>query len=608
MLQWADACAHGRWTPLSRARALRWYRKAAAAGSAEAMFELAWLDRWHWELSAKQSRRRERHRRFWLRQAALAGLPGAQHQYGEELLAHPETESEGLRWIERAAEGWNPEAMRLLAARAEQGAEPDLAEAFQWKYLARQASYSPDNEPLEAWQAWRSQLDRETRVAGKERVLAWLARHPKPVHESVSTGDRKVVEAHERPVGKILADAHDEPYAPLRTFEEARAAADGVVIAEGDYGGQIYFTCPARLVRCDEALLWQLLEDVDATQWGSVQEGSASLYFERLPVGSGVWGGMGGGQVVEGVWVHDDLRDQGDDGAIRDVLEGRRRFFEQPTDEQIRERAAAGDAVSLFRMAEWAREGAHGEPMSPELRVARLEQAAELGHEGAMAQLANIFEFGHQGLPADPVRALRWLLKLEQSDRIWGRGWTVTALGRHYEHGLGVPRDGEKAMAYYRLAVRSPDDFVALGMRYLRGGLVPVDADAALQCFKRAAEEYEYGAPYFAMGLLYHHGWGKPRDPALARRYFEQAARHDHAPAILHLAWLLARGQGGPVDLSEALFWALGAEDLGDRRAGRVVVCLKARMDPCEFRLVQGRWRAMQPPPRRPPPRPRRRR
>jgi len=40
-----------------------------------------------------------------------------------------------------------------------------------------------------------------------------------------------------------------------------------MVIFEGDYGGQIYATCPASLVRCSEETLQGLLRDLDTVGW-----------------------------------------------------------------------------------------------------------------------------------------------------------------------------------------------------------------------------------------------------------------------------------------------------------------------------------------------------
>ena len=90
----------------------------------------------------------------------------------------------------------------------------------------------------------------------------------------------------------------------FHSLEEAREASDGVVIMEGDYGGQIYLTCPVRLVKCTEETLKRLLSKIDKGEWDCNEGGGASMSFGRAKPGDGVSGGMGGGEVQEGLWMH----------------------------------------------------------------------------------------------------------------------------------------------------------------------------------------------------------------------------------------------------------------------------------------------------------------
>lgn len=78
-----------------------------------------------------------------------------------------------------------------------------------------------------------------------------------------------------------------------------------VVVMEGDWGGQIYLTVPRAVVACTEDVLHQLLADIDAIQWQEPE--GASLYVDQYRAGDGVLGGMGGGLVTEGVWLHERL-------------------------------------------------------------------------------------------------------------------------------------------------------------------------------------------------------------------------------------------------------------------------------------------------------------
>lgn len=89
----------------------------------------------------------------------------------------------------------------------------------------------------------------------------------------------------------------------FKSLEAAKKVPDACVVMEGDWGGQIYLTCPARLVMCDEETLKKLLAKIDGAEWGCNEGDGSSLYFERVKKG-GVTGGMGGGEVRDGLWIH----------------------------------------------------------------------------------------------------------------------------------------------------------------------------------------------------------------------------------------------------------------------------------------------------------------
>jgi len=141
-----------------------------------------------------------------------------------------------------------------------------------------------------------------------------IARHP------------KVIPDHERPLGFIASITNNEDFKPLKSLEEAKLRPDGVVILQGDEGGQIYLSCPARHVMCSEDVLRQLLSDIDSREWKC--EEISDVFFEELPVGSGIWGGMGGGIVVDGIWVHERLADIR--SSIEAVIQGKKNRIIEP--------------------------------------------------------------------------------------------------------------------------------------------------------------------------------------------------------------------------------------------------------------------------------------
>ena len=121
-----------------------------------------------------------------------------------------------------------------------------------------------------------------------------------------------------------MSDAHGLPYRPLRSMSEARSFADGVVILEGDDGGQVYVVCAASMVKCSEESLSELLRDLDEIAWPGNDADMAKVFYERRAAESDVAGGTGGAVVAEGIWIHDEFIKLRLGDAIREVLEGKR--------------------------------------------------------------------------------------------------------------------------------------------------------------------------------------------------------------------------------------------------------------------------------------------
>jgi hypothetical protein len=127
---------------------------------------------------------------------------------------------------------------------------------------------------------------------------------------------------HEDGLRRMIADARGTRYDAVRSLAEARRGEDFAVVMQGDDGGSIYLTCPASLIRCDEATLQRLLLDLDRHVWND--PGSAALFYERAPVGTGIAGGTGGGLVAAGVWLHPELEAKSLRPAVEEVMAGRR--------------------------------------------------------------------------------------------------------------------------------------------------------------------------------------------------------------------------------------------------------------------------------------------
>jgi hypothetical protein len=127
---------------------------------------------------------------------------------------------------------------------------------------------------------------------------------------------------HESALRKLMALAEGRSYVGFASLAETKADPNGVVILEGDDGGQIYVVARAEQVSCSPAALDQLLHDLDLINWEGNEEDSARIVFERKTVGAGIAGGMGGAIVTREIWVHPTLILLELDDEIRAVLHG----------------------------------------------------------------------------------------------------------------------------------------------------------------------------------------------------------------------------------------------------------------------------------------------
>jgi hypothetical protein len=122
------------------------------------------------------------------------------------------------------------------------------------------------------------------------------------------------------PVRYIVSQAHGQTYKPLMSFSDAKQTENSVVIMEGDWGGQIYLTCPLNLVSCDEEVLKKLLDYLDGIVWACNEGEGKGIYYEVKCPGEGVSGGMGGGVVLPELWVHDEFLNI--KGTIQKIIDG----------------------------------------------------------------------------------------------------------------------------------------------------------------------------------------------------------------------------------------------------------------------------------------------
>ena len=117
----------------------------------------------------------------------------------------------------------------------------------------------------------------------------------------------------------MMAESQGQSYKYFSTLSQA-IANKAIVILQGDYAGQIYLTCPAEKVKCSEADLQLLLEYLDAKAWKDLN--AAGIFYESYPGDRTVSGGMGGGLVINGVWLHSRFVDMGIKDSVESFIVG----------------------------------------------------------------------------------------------------------------------------------------------------------------------------------------------------------------------------------------------------------------------------------------------
>jgi hypothetical protein len=148
--------------------------------------------------------------------------------------------------------------------------------------------------------------------------------------------------AHYSGVRFLSAKGKGVPYQAFVSLDEARQHPDAAAIMEGDYGGQIYFTCPVKRIACSEGTLQKLLADLNSLAWNDGER----VYYEVLPFLSGVWGGMGGGAVIDGVWIHEEFELAGLKPEVEAVVYGRQERIAEPAMREAENRIEAFDRAA----------------------------------------------------------------------------------------------------------------------------------------------------------------------------------------------------------------------------------------------------------------------
>ena len=146
-----------------------------------------------------------------------------------------------------------------------------------------------------------------------------------------------------------------------------------------------------------------------------------------------------------------------------------------------------------------------------------------------------------------------------------GNAYIMYRLGRMYAAGIGVARDENEAVRWYRKGANAGNlqATTALAIALLEGRGTGKDPQEAVRLLKLAADKDNLDAMY-RLGALYAQGAIVSKDALEAVRLFTKASEAGHAPSMVDLGLMFYNGEGVQVDLVKAAMWYKRAADLGD--------------------------------------------
>jgi TPR repeat protein len=266
----------------------------------------------------------------------------------------------------------------------------------------------------------------------------------------------------------------------------------------------------------------------------------------------------------------------------------------QPTIEQLRARAAAGDAAAQNDLA-----GRLFRPDDPAHHAEVRElwrRSAEAGNAEGKANYALVLMEGIGG-PADVERGRRLRAEAAAEGSVSAN---MTLAARYLGGEEGYPRDPVRATAHLRVVAtsstpRAPYAQWRLGLMYYHGAGTAVDHAEAYRWFVRSADGGE-AQGMASRAVMLALGQGVAENDPEARIWYRRAAetgRDGFENGLRGLGWMLATGEGGPIDLPTGIAYLMLANAAGAENAELLLGRLRDRITPeieARARAIGSRW------------------
>ena len=183
-------------------------------------------------------------------------------------------------------------------------------------------------------------------------------------------------------------------------------------------------------------------------------------------------------------------------------------------------------------------------------------KAADMGSKRAQYALGSVYSRGIGGMPKDGIKAYNWFIKVVASGTppelsffpvTNENKFAYGSIGNLYEFGnVGFTSDLKKAVEFYKKAAGKDEvvSLTALGRLYEDGKGVPEDDQRAIEYYQKAAE-LGYAEAQFRIAEKYNFGEGVKKNIREARRWYAIAARQGHKKAKLNMEKFLKSRMAG---------------------------------------------------------------
>jgi len=618
-LDWGRVLLHGQLGISKDApQGLRWIERAEQSGNAEASYVLAEAYWNGWAGTVDRAKGIQ-----WLQRAAEKGWAQARDVLGLMLRAGievPQNAHEAARWLERAAVQGRPDAKFAFAEMLSmgQGVEQDDARALNLYRELAKAGYLPaehkaaamiaegrgvasSSAPLRAAleksaQAGNASAAHELAIGllngnygAPDRVagLRWLERAAESNHPIAQFYLAEQGQAAGRRV-QWLERAARLGYTPAE-FGLGMAYAYGDGVPTDDHKAVEWYRLAAEKghVSAQSSLGWRYLHGVTLPK----DEAQALVWMQRaaalgdhlsmrnlistLLARPDLASHEQALQWIKRLAESGDAQHQGMLGAIYEgalPLFGTRYLDHREALRWFKLAAAQGNAAAQVALG-----NAYGEGQRVPADIAQAihwyERAAEAGDLNACLNLARVYLIGRGGTPRNPEKVRFYLARADQSD---DAGIRQQAKDLRNPILRWVNPQGQIDLLRLRSAAEGGDDEAQtmLGTAYLQGDFgLPKSLAQAYQWWLKAAVQ-DNPESMNNVGYTLYRGFLGTTDFIAAKRWFEKAARAGFSNAMVSLARMNERGEGGKPDAKKALDWLLKAGEANNLQAVRWLAVL----------------------------------